>query len=156
MKWLARIGGVFLALIVGFFIYLGSDFTTDIAVQTGEEMPKNQMRSLLKAGLIDEDETVLYYYSEAFFHIATAGTIVTNKDVTGYWTENDEREVMSYRFEDIRSVELEEAGDSWNDALYWVYPLDEESDAVGLILSVEDDGHLNLIKAIEDRIPARE
>lgn len=118
-------------------------------VQTGRELPDKQYEALREANVLNRNEAVLYYYSEGLWDVTYGGSILTDRRILGYWTEEDKIKVYAYPVTDIDSITLLEEGGHISDAEYEVTSLRDEETSLFLYLSVEEDAHLPMVAAIE-------
>ena len=149
------IGGIITLLIVAaivLFTAIETGFVPDTMVQTGDEISTRHLEQLREARVLKRGETVQYYYSEGFLDIAYGGTVMTDKRIIGYWTEDESVEVLAYPLTSIVELVETEAGSEYVDAVYEITPYGDEDDYLILVLSVEDDLHLGMISALEKHI----
>lgn len=125
-------------------------------VQRGSEVPKRQISKLRSEGIIFENENIEYFYSEGFLSVLDGGNILTDQEVISYSkNENGELEIYSIAVEDVKTIEMVKAGDAMTDAIYKIADEDPES-WIEVWLSVENDGHLKFIKALEAKVAEQE
>jgi len=105
----AGAGGAFLFLIV-----LG-EAGPPSSVLPREDLPRSYEKTLLEAGILDPRETLLYFYSPAFFSVESEGVFVSDWGVTFYYTEpSAERnpQVIFLEYDHIESIEVK-ASENW-------------------------------------------
>jgi len=160
IKWIAiSIGGLIALLFIALMAF-GAATEVGIfpstLVQTGVELPEKQYEALREAKILDRNEVVKFYYAEGMFDVTYSGSILTDKRILGYWTEEEKDEaeikVLSYNLKDIDYLELTEEGDSLTDAMYQVTIFGNSEDSLILYLSVEEDRHLEMVEALEKQI----
>ncbi len=160
-KWLLWLFGIFAVIIIG-LVGLGLATTTSLApatlVQTGEELPGKQREKLLEADIIQPDEAVRYYYSEGLFDVTYGGSIMTDKRIIGYWSEDDKprKQVLAYDLTDIDRLQMTEEGGGLTDAVYQIAVRGDDESSLMLFLSVESERHLEMIGALEAQIAENE
>lgn len=156
-KWIIWLGGVVAVLFLGLMglgVAVSTGHATATAVQTGKELPKNQREKLLEADIIKSDEAVRFYYSEGIIDVTYGGTVMTDKRIIGFWTEEGKarKQTLSYDLKDIDRLYLAEEGDGLTDAIYQVAVRGDDENSLMLFLSVEGDRHLEMITALETQI----
>lgn len=158
VKWLGGIVAVIIIALMGLGLAISSGYATATAVQTGKELPKNQREKLLKADILNPDEAVRFYYSEGLFDVTYGGTVLTDKRIIGYWTEEDEvrKKTLSYDLNEIDRLQLTQEGDAITDALYQVAVRGDDENSLIMYLSVEGDRHLEMVEALEKHITENE
>ena len=110
LKWLAiSFGGLiatcFIALIaIGSAAEMG--IIPDTVVQPGENLREKDYEALRAAKILDRKETVQFYYSNAFLDITESGTIMSDRRIIGYWTEDSKLQVYAYPLETLDRMVL--------------------------------------------------
>ena len=162
VKWIAIfIGGLFALL---FVVAAGFGFATEVGVfpatlvQTGDELPPKQYEALREAKILERGETVKFYYSEGILDVTYGGTIMTDKRILGYWTEEEDapKEVLAYPLDTIDRIVQNMEGDFITDGEYAVAQRGDDENSLLLFLSVEENRHLEMINALEAHIAKNE
>ena len=156
LKWIAiAFGGL---IVVCFIALIGIGTAAklriipDTAVNTGEDLSEKHYEALRDAKVLERQETVKYYYSTGFLDITDSGTIMTDRRIIGYWTEEDIVQVYAYPLETLDRLVMNVEGGEWEDAEYAVAQRGDDENSLLLYLSVEDDAHLDMITALEKQI----
>jgi hypothetical protein len=95
---------------------------------SAEELPDGDYQILRDEGLLEQGETVEYFYSEGILSIKEAGSILTNYRVISY--EQNEDETITYYSipnDEIVSVELVEQGTATSYSVYQVSGVGEDN-----------------------------
>ena len=130
----------------------GVGFVPSIEVQQGDEVPKQQVDKLIEEGVLFKDEKIEYFYSEGFLSVMGGGNILTEDKVISYSKDEDGKlAIYETNITDITKIELIEEGNFLNDAIYRIY--DGPDSWLEIWLSVENDGHLKFINALEAKVP---
>jgi hypothetical protein len=154
-KWIWFIIAPVLGLVaffMGIALMEAGGFIPSIEVQKGSDVPERQVETLISNGIISETDKIEYFYSEGFISVLAGGNILTDKEVISYAkNENGELEIYSIEFEDVEKIDVLETGDFITDAVYRVSTENDES-WLEVWLSVENDGHLKFIEALEEKV----
>lgn len=150
--WLLGAPPTFVILIFIFFaIVVTLPGTPNSLVESGTDLGTTKITQLRDAELIQADEEVLFFYSEALFSILEAGNILTNWRVISYEKTDGELDVYWASFDEILEIEVIEEGDFITDTTLYVYT--ESGDDFFLLLSAEEDGDQKFIEELLKRIP---
>ena len=119
----------------GVLVYIGAS-SPDTYVYSGNQVPSSYIDTAQKLGLIDDDENVLFFYSDAVLDVEDAMYILTDKHLVLHnaeWT--DPQKVIP--FSEIAAVSAEWS-DEWimdsmitvelTDGSTWLFPLSMEND----------------------------
>jgi len=160
-SWMIWLGGVFAVIIlaimgIGLAVTIG--MIPETSVQTGQDLTDYQRNKLLEADIIEPGETVKYYYSDALWNVSSSGTVMTDKRIIGYWTEDDKPrvQILAYDLNNIDYLQLTEEGGPLTDSLYQVTVRGNDESSLIMILSIEADQHLDMIAALNDHIAQNE
>lgn len=141
-----------LVLFMGLGLMEAGGFIPSIEVQKGADVPERQVEILISKGIISETDKVEYFYSEGFISVLAGGNILTDKEIISYAkNKNGELEVYTINYEDVAKIDVLETGDFITDAVYRVSTEDDET-WLEVWLSVENNGHLKFIEALEAKI----
>lgn len=66
----------------------------DTSVYLGNQVPKKYMKEIRDLGLLEENETIKYFYSDALFDIKEGLYFVTNLKLVAYCSEWEEPETI--------------------------------------------------------------
>jgi len=96
-------------------------------VQDAAEVPERQVRQLLASGLITDEESLEYFYSEGRMSIIEGGSILTDRRVIAYSQDQNGRintwQIPNYA---IVSVTKTQQGDADNHSIYRVATSDDD------------------------------
>lgn len=121
-------------------------------IQSGSELTERQMSQLLAEGIILEGEVIKFFYSEGIYSVLEGGNILTENEVISYLKNADGAlEIYSIPIKDIKTIEVLEEGSFFSDSIYKISGQDPEN-WVEVWLSVENDGHLKFINALEAQL----
>lgn len=137
-KFIDRFGAHLVALIivtvVTFFIML--ERSPDTSIYRGKDIPNRFIDTINSLDLLDEDEQIKYFYSDAMYDIKGGFYFISNKRVVLYGDDREELiEIIS--FNQIKSVEADYYESIYDDTevtvfthSYMVYrfPLSSEGD----------------------------
>jgi len=121
-------------------------------VLPGNKVPKHQVEKLIEHEILFETEKIEYFYSEGFLSILEGGNILTQDTVISYTRDGDDAlSISDIAIKDIESIDIKEEGDFWTDAIYEIHETGSD-DWLQLWLSVENDGHLKFMNALEQKM----
>lgn len=132
---------------VSFFGLAGlGTFGPSTAVLAGSEVRAQDLTYLRDAGLLDEGEELLFFYSPGFLSIEGEGVLATDWGITSYWTDpvSEERGAAFLSYADIESVESNPQADVWGttfvrvtgrDGSWFVFGLSSEGGGDGTFLA---------------------
>lgn len=107
---------------------------------------------MIQNGIIYDDEDIQYMYSYGITSILEGGSVLSNRAVIMYYTDEDDGfNVYELAFDQIASIDMLEKGDLWNETVYQVNGHDEDN-WITISLSAEDDGDEKFITALNQRI----
>ena len=156
-KWLAWVGiplGVIFAGLSLFGLLTMTPLLPSTNVISGDELSADNIQLLVDNNVLYEDETVELFYSEGVTSIMEGGSVLSNRAVIAYGPDEDgEMQVWEFEFADIVSVEQENQGSTFEDAMFKVSGAGEDN-WIRLILSTEDDGHLLFIERLKEKMAA--
>lgn len=107
-----------LVLLVVLFIALGvgveQGFFPDAVAQPKGKIPQRQLDRLVEMGVVDEEETVEFYYSTALFSLEKDGNLFTDRRVISFQKEGENLKVYEATYAEIAELEFTES-ESWED-----------------------------------------
>ncbi|MEM8549453.1 MAG: hypothetical protein AAGF10_01555 [Verrucomicrobiota bacterium] len=108
MKALKVIGiiAVILASIVFFGLAFIGEMSPETSVYLGKQVPKRFMNEIRSLNLLEEGETIKYFYSDAMFDIKDGMYFVTDRHLVVYSSAWDEPETI-IDYAEITDVETE-------------------------------------------------
>lgn len=145
---MSGVGLLLCAGIVSGFVYLAVN-TPDSAVYTGNRLPNKYRQIAREVGALDDDETVLYFYSDAFLDVRQAFYFVSDKKVAIYLNEAGESPLTAIAFDEIADLELSRDESFFDDSEITLYLNDER--IVSFPVSSEHDRDRQFFDAIRKR-----
>lgn len=139
------VGGVVFMLLV----YVGI-YGPETSVYTGNRIPARFMKTIESVGALEDDETILYFYSDALTDIREGFYFVSNRKVVIYSEGTGRSPLNSISFEEIAEVELYR-----NEAFYEdseITLLLQDGEVVSFPVSSENDRDQQFFEAIRDRL----
>jgi hypothetical protein len=121
-------------------------------VVNGRQLPDRDRKFLQRTGLLNADDRLIYFYSDAFFFTRKDGNGVTDRNVFSYWHDK-EAGGMQYRsasYEDIEDIKVDYADGANDNTVITVVPKNGSS----FVLFVSDDNKKDrlFVQAIRDRL----
>lgn len=154
-KWSYYIG---LPLIVLMFVTMGFGVLTETDVMPSAEVltasdVSDSDRSILVANeILFETEEIEYFYSYGLTSILEGGSILTDRAVIMYYTDDVEGlKIYELEFADINTIELLRDGNIWNDSVYKVSSGDEDA-WLNIDLSTYERGDIKFVEALRKKI----
>ena len=124
------IGSIFGFLVVAGMIFgkmMDAGLVPSDRVLIGSDIPSDQMEVLLSEGIVQNGETIEYFYSEGLISVREGGSILTDNRIIAYEEdENDDLSIFEVKNKDVVSVELIQQGDSLNYSVYTVATANED------------------------------
>src|SRR5688572_949996 len=95
------------ALLLALMLVDQFGLTPSTKVVAGTEMKSSDLRYLRSADIIEDDETVLFFYSTGLVSIRDEGNVLTDRRVISYESDSDESKlaVASATFGEIKNIE---------------------------------------------------
>lgn len=126
------LGAVGLVAVLGFLalgivgVLMEAGYAPSARVLSKQDIPNNQYQELVAEGIIEQGETIEYFYSEGVLSIKEGGSILTNHRVIAY-EQDEEGQIHTYYIlnDEIKSVKLVQQGDAMNYSVYEVAAGDE-------------------------------
>jgi len=154
-RWTYAVGlpvGVVTLFLAGAGMLASTDYLPSTKVLTGTEVSKADRSLLIDEDILFEDERIEYFYSYGFSSILEGGSILTDRAVIIYYPDEDSNiEIYELEFSEIESVKLVEEGGLFSDSMYMIQGAEPDSWII-VDLSVENDGHLKFIEALNGKI----
>ena len=128
--------------------------TPETSVYREKDIPKRYLAEIKKLGLIEDSETIRFFYSDAIFDIKEGMYFTTDRKLTIYTKEWDEP-IHQLELADINSIDAQ-----YNDSFIedsWIIIITRFGDGAEFPLSSEKKRDRLFIQHIEDHAPlARE
>jgi hypothetical protein len=125
-------------------------------VVQGRRLPSWDKKFLQRSGLLEADDRLIYFYSDAFFFTRNDGNGVTDHRVFSYW-HDEEVGGMQYRaaaYEDIEDIRVDYADAGNDNTVITVVP--KNGSTFVLFASGEKQKDRLFVKAIEDRLDQKD
>ena len=104
---LAGVGGFIIIVcagLVGFIIYAGTG--PDTSVYTGNQVPQRFIETMKSVNAMDDDESLLFFYSDGFRDIKDGFYFVSDKKVVVYFDDAAGPPLTIIQFDEIADLEL--------------------------------------------------
>ncbi len=121
----------------------------DTAVYPGDQVPEKYLETLQSLQLLQEDEQVQFFYSDAMFDIKNGLYFVTDKHLVLYSSAWDDPERI-IPFEEIAFLDIEYDDSYWNDTMASVTTTSFVE--VSFPISSEDGLDKIFVKAIREHL----
>ena len=109
-------------------------------VVDGDHVTRKEREFLRSAGILEEGEIILFFYSANLFSIKGEGNILTDRRVISYEEDEDhQRAVASSRFADIEDIDIDRGVEQLGETTVSISLADEEK-SFQVVLSTEGDG----------------
>ncbi|MDH3439875.1 MAG: hypothetical protein OEM63_03920 [Gammaproteobacteria bacterium] len=129
-----------------------TDYMPSTQVLAGADVSVNDVALLTEKGVLLDDEEIEYFYSYGFSSVLEGGSILSDRAVIIYFEDEDTNiAIYEIEFPDIESIEMIEEGGLFSDSMYMIQGADAD-DWIVVDLSVENDGHLKFINALNNKI----
>lgn len=138
--------------ILGFMVYLGA-YGPETSVYTGNRIPSRFLRTIDSVGALDDDETIVYFYSDAMTDIRDGFYFVSSKKVAVYSQQTGDEPLTAIPFEEIEDVDLYRNESFFEDSEITVYL--KNGRIVSFPVSSEFDRDQQFYEAIQDRTAER-
>ena len=139
---------VCLILLLGIMSIMGKTVPTN--VMTGDEVTQDYKNILIDNGIINKDEKIVYFYSEAFSNILDAGNLLMEDRVISYETVDQQLSLYSSDYESIEYAMIDTKGGLLSDT--YIYILTKEGDSFYLLATVENDGDVVMFDFLQKQI----
>ena len=143
-----------LLILVVFGILLKTGYIPSTEVLSGNDIHERQKKLLISNNIIDKDEKILHFYSDALFSIMDSGQLITKTRLIRYQKdENQILEIADMKLSHIRDVELQGDFSTFSDNVYKITGNYQSQYAyIVIILPTQDDGDKKFIEEIKKNI----
>jgi len=112
--------------LLGFTIAQETPFLPSDKVITQHEIMQHDMKYLYRQNVIPAEETIHYFYSDAFLSIRDDGNGFTDKRVFSYWQDDDDGfQLEKVIFNDIKDISVKYAEEEDDNTIITVTRLDD-------------------------------
>jgi transglutaminase-like putative cysteine protease len=112
--------------LIGFTIAQETPFLPSDRVISQTDIMQHDMKYLYRQNVVPADETIHYFYSDAFFSIRDDGNGFTDKRVFSYWQDDDDGfQLENVAFNDIKDISVKYAEDKDDNTIITVTRLDD-------------------------------
>ena len=123
--------------------------TANVAVVSGDKVWQYDKRFMLRHGVLNQNEQLLYFYSDAAWNIRDDGNGITEQGVFSYYRDQGQLQVERADFGDIVNVHTEFAN---QDDGYTTIDIERaDGSSFRLILSSEEKGDNKFVQALQTR-----
>ncbi len=154
-RWTYVVGipaGMLVLFLAGAGLLSSTDYMPSTKVLSGDEVSAFERALLIEEDILFGDERIEYFYSYGFSSILEGGSILTDRAVIIYFPDEDAHiEIYELEFSEIESIEMIEEGGLFADSMFMVQGAEPDSWII-VDLSVENDGHLKFIQALNGKI----
>ncbi len=154
-RWTYVVGipaGMLVLFLAGAGLLSSTDYMPSTKVLSGDEVSAFERALLIEEDILFDDERIEYFYSYGFSSILEGGSILTDRAVIIYFPDEDAHiEIYELEFSEIESIEMIEEGGLFADSMFMVQGAEPDSWII-VDLSVENDGHLKFIQALNGKI----
>jgi uncharacterized protein YqgQ len=154
-KWTYFVGipaAVLFFALAGAGLMTSTDIMPSTQVLAGTDVSAGDVSLLTEKGVLLDEEQIEYFYSYGFSSVLEGGSILSDRAVIIYFEDEDTNiEIYELEFSEIESIELLEKGGIFSDSMYLIQGA-EEDDWIIVDLSVENDGHLKFINALNGKV----
>ena len=128
-------------------VYVGI-VTPPIEVLSGAQLPQRFASTIRDLGLLESDEQIIYFYSDAIIDITEGFYLLTDRKVVVYSTLYDEPAIL-VPFSDISKLDVEFDESFLTDSMIWITR--ENDSTVSFPVSSEKGGDKQFYEALEAR-----
>ncbi|MGH1374913.1 MAG: hypothetical protein ACRBCK_01085 [Alphaproteobacteria bacterium] len=132
--------------------YIGNSAPPSYVV-AGTELSQDRTDLLREYSVVEEQETIVFFYSSGIFSLLESGTILTEERIVSYIQNADTQEmiVSAVAYSDIAKMYLSSKGDGmFEDTMIDVYRANDEY-ALSLVLSAEKNGDEPVIRMLTSK-----
>lgn len=136
-----------MAMFVAFVFYVGVA-GPEIEVLAGPQVQARFMDTIRATGVLESDEEIIFFYSDAVLDITTGFYLLTDRKVVVYSTAYSEPALL-VPFGDIQELDIEYDEGFFTDSVVWVTRTDGST--VSFPLSSEGGGDRRFYEALAER-----
>jgi hypothetical protein len=143
-----------IVLLVGGLVALGIMSTNgtipSAVVLSGPDVPSNQRRKLIEYGVVAEDESIEYFYSDALFYVMENGQVLTDRRLVAYESSDDEFFIYDAPFDEITAIEILSWGTFVEPTVVEVSTSGDD-EVIYIALSTGEQGDRKFLRTLERR-----
>ena len=119
-------------------------------IQKGSEISKGNKIQLINNKIINKNDNILYFYSDALWSILETGQLITDNKIIVYGKDEEGlTEVYAIKFKNIKEVILEEEGSYFDNAVYKIIGNENaENEYIRIWLSTEGNKDEDFINEV--------
>ena len=119
----------------------------------GASMWKHNVEFLRNAGLLEDGEEVLHFYSQGLLSMQEDGNLLTDSKVVSYWLDEETEEflVETASYDNIAAIETDYA-DSFSELTVITVQRTDGSDFI-LLVSAEENKDTQFVDTLESNLP---
>lgn len=139
-------------LLVAHALAVGLHWMPSENVIKGSQLPDTSIRFMQRQGLINDDEDLIYFYSDAFWSHRDDGNGVTRELVFSYWHDEETGKLMvrTARYPDIDSISVSGEQSGGGTAVIVIKP--KSGTDFQLYAPTRKNMHIKMIREIESRL----
>jgi hypothetical protein len=121
-------------------------------VVSGSKMWQRDVEFLRSAGLLEENEEILYFYSQDLFDMKNDGNLLTDRKAVSYWQDSESDEFLAEiaRYEEIASIDTDYSESFVDDTIITVHRYDGSSFI--LVVSAEEGRDHLFVDELQSRV----
>lgn len=138
------------ALFLAFAITASFNLIPSSQVVSGERLLKRHLSFLNEARIVNDAESVLYFYSTGLFSVEDEGNLITNRRVISYERDPESGELLVYdaAYKNIADIEVTYSESFLDDTLIRIETTDEYE--FHLVVSAEEKGDKRFVNKLMD------
>lgn len=118
-------------------------------VVLGTELSRHQTQLLQANGIIESDEQILMFYSQAYMSILQEGNLITNRRVISYEKEDEDIWIYDALYHEITDIQIDQKGDRLKDTVVKIEFAGDQY--FFLFLSAEDQGDDRFLEMLQQK-----
>jgi len=155
LKVLKFLGLGLIVLLAAFTMFMMTGQIPDSKAVTGAKLPGSAISDLREAGIVSENEEIIYFYSEDLFSFVDYGNLYTNERVISYELDEDtgERNIYTAKYDIITDIKMTESTSLIEDSVVEIYVNGELE--FSLLVSAESNGDDRFYKKLLEKWKAK-
>lgn len=137
-------------ILLGLGLLIEAKFVPDTEAVRGNELREATIQELVENGVLEEGETIQYFYSAGLFSYLEDGNLFTDRRVISYSSlDSDDPFLEAATFDEIAALDISYSESFLEDSMIEVTRT--SGDVFYLIVSAEEKGDRKFFKALEKR-----